>query len=278
MTLDEFIRKYDGVGVDTDGAYGFQCMDLMHRYVIDVLHQADPGILRAADARTVFRSFPSITGSELFDKINNTPTNVPQKGDIMFWDYNPSGHVAIFLEGDASTFTSFDQNFPTGSKCHRQVHNYSSVLGWLRFKSQQPSTGGTVSMTPTVLVSDVIKACWRAITGFEASDFDVKTELSKPFVLEDLIKRLINAAGYHTKVEYDAVQQALKEANDEIQTLKDQTSNGGVGSPLPQPNPPSGETPVPPTSDLPNGPSSGNVLEQAFTSILKWLKTIWPKL
>jgi hypothetical protein len=34
-----------------------------------------------------------------------------------------------------SSFTSFDQNWPTGSCCHFQYHeNYDGVIGWLRPK------------------------------------------------------------------------------------------------------------------------------------------------
>src|SRR3990167_5788394 len=32
MTLQEFIAKYDGKGIDWDNAYGFQCMDLYRQY------------------------------------------------------------------------------------------------------------------------------------------------------------------------------------------------------------------------------------------------------
>lgn len=80
------------------------------------------------------------------DKIANTTTAVPQKGDIIFWSPtvqgNP-GHVAIFIEGDASRFKSLDQNWFNASSTRGSVakivdHTYTrsgpvaGVVGWLR--------------------------------------------------------------------------------------------------------------------------------------------------
>jgi len=48
----------------------------------------------------------------------------------MVWTGN-WGHIAIYYEGDVNSFVSFDQNFPTGSSCHLQGHDYQNVLGWL---------------------------------------------------------------------------------------------------------------------------------------------------
>ena len=71
-----------------------------------------------------------------YDKIANTPTGVPQKGDIVIWGQGvgPYGHIAVFYQGDAMKFTSFDQNWPVGTVCHFQPHNYTGVLGWFRPK------------------------------------------------------------------------------------------------------------------------------------------------
>ena len=79
------------------------------------------------------------------DKINNTPTGVPQKGDIIFWNSHAGGgygHVAIYLEGNVSGsssdyFYSLDQNWrpssPTrGSAANRFRHSFRNVSGWLR--------------------------------------------------------------------------------------------------------------------------------------------------
>lgn len=130
MTFQDFIIKYNGKGIDFDGYYGDQCMDLMHQYCVDVLGL--PGILFAAP--TAYQAYQNANDSR-FTKIDNSPTGVPTNGDIIFWNTSigSAGHVAVFINGDANSFTSFDQNWPTGSLCHEQAHNYKGVAGWLHF-------------------------------------------------------------------------------------------------------------------------------------------------
>lgn len=140
MSFDQFISKWNGRGIDFDGYYGDQCMDLMHQYLSEVLGLTDGRILAAPNAKTVYTNFANVFGHERFERIANTPNGVPQKGDIVFWGNGTAGHVAIYRDGNVYSFTSFDQNYPTGSKCHLQKHDYTGVLGWLRIK--QPTAVG----------------------------------------------------------------------------------------------------------------------------------------
>jgi hypothetical protein len=129
MTLKDFIEKYDGKHTDYDGYYGAQCMDLMHRYIDEVvIGKPSPEVLRAPHAKAAYLNF---TSNDTFKKIDNTPEGIPKPGDIMFWGGGTYGHVAIFINGNANDFTSFDQNYPLNSPCHKQYHNYTNVLGWL---------------------------------------------------------------------------------------------------------------------------------------------------
>lgn len=127
MTFDDFIRKYDGKGIDYDGSFGNQCVDLYRQYVKEVLgYPQSPPVEGAKD---IWNSYLP----EYFRRIENTPTGVPEKGDVVIFGTGLGrfGHVSIFVEGNASKFTSFDQNYPTGSLCHLQGHTYSAVIGWL---------------------------------------------------------------------------------------------------------------------------------------------------
>ncbi len=133
--LDQFIKKWTNIGVDTDGAFGFQCMDLMHQYCVEVLGLTDLRILAQPNAKSVYLNFNNVFGHEKFDQIANTPTNVPLKGDIMLYGNAPDGHVDIFVQGDVNSYRAFSQNLPTGSKSVLVNHpNYANVLGWLRLK------------------------------------------------------------------------------------------------------------------------------------------------
>jgi len=151
MTIDQFITKYLGKKVDWDGAYGGQCVDLFRQYLNDVLNFPQPrGVVGAADFWTNYDSDPNLKNN--FQKIANSPTGVPAKGDVMVWNKKAGGgfgHIAIFLEGNVNLFTSLDQNWPTLSKVTKTVHNYTNVLGWLRpNKPENKPIGGQMNIDP----------------------------------------------------------------------------------------------------------------------------------
>lgn len=131
--VDNFVGQFNGRGVDFDGAYGFQCMDEAEEYNRDVVGAPRIG----GDAIDT----PPRFNRSLYDWIDNTPTNVPAKGDIMVWGSKVGqyGHIAVFVNGNVNSFVSFDQNWPLGSVCHQQSHNYNGVLGWARPKTSEPA-------------------------------------------------------------------------------------------------------------------------------------------
>lgn len=208
ISFDSFISKWTNRGIDFDGAYGDQCMDLMHQYIVEVLGLADPRILAAAYARYVFERFDSMVGRDKFTAIKNTPTGIPQKGDIVLWgapygsfiDTNGrvqyAGHVAIFVEGNVNRFKSFDQNWPAGSKCHLQEHSYDGVIGWLRFKGTpvtptptppNPTPNPTPAPTKTVPYDEVIYGTYEALTGFAPSEDELKFRRNEGLYPKDMI-------------------------------------------------------------------------------------------
>jgi len=132
MTLNDFIKKYDGEGIDFDGSFGHQCMDLYRQYVSEVLDfpQSSP----VPSAKDVWKTYLN----DFYERIANTPSGVPRSGDIVIWGdkLGEHGHIAVFVEGNAVKFKSFDQNFPVGTKSHIQEHTYKGVLGWLAPKSR----------------------------------------------------------------------------------------------------------------------------------------------
>lgn len=127
MTLDDFIKKYDGKYVDIDGMYGNQCKDLFSAYNTEVV--GNPNYVWG-NANQLWDNAPS----EYYSKEQD-----PQRGDVVIWSTPPYGHVAIFIEKKAGGFTSFDQNYPIGSPCHYQGHTFNNIIGYLRPK------GGSVS-------------------------------------------------------------------------------------------------------------------------------------
>lgn len=138
MNLNDFVDTWLGRKADYDGAYGGQCVDIFRFYVEMVLAQPQPrGVEGAANFWSNYDSDPNL--NKFFDKIPNTSDGVPNPGDVVLWNRRAGGgfgHVSIFLNGDANSFTSLDQNWPTLSKVTKTEHNYTNVYGWLRPKGQ----------------------------------------------------------------------------------------------------------------------------------------------
>lgn len=151
MTLNDFIESYNGKTIDYDGSYGAQCVDLIKLY-LDKLFDIKVGSW--GDAKYYWINFdkhPELIAN--FTKIENTPSFIPQNGDIMVWNGNVGngcGHIAICTgEGTTSYFYSYDQNW-NGSEMHLVKHDYKYVYGVLRAKDQSK-----ISDTPEYKVGNV---------------------------------------------------------------------------------------------------------------------------
>lgn len=189
MVLGEFVKKHTGKKLEVAGSANamYQCTDLCNGYLRDVLGLPIIEWTNAID-------FPKKAGDK-YEWIQNTPTGVPQKGDLMVFKIGKYGHISIFIEGDVNSFDSFDQNYPIGSSCHIQKHTYKNVVGWLRPKQSD------------------LKACLEAFT-------DVRTQLDKKG--EEMVKlRSKNAKLVESERRW---QTELNTANDEISKIQEQYS------------------------------------------------------
>lgn len=130
MTATEFVNKYNGQYIPSRGGITGQCVSLVQKWAEENGVGGSP-VFPVPAAKDMVNA-----RSDAFDWIANTPTNVPQPGDIIVWGtgVGPYGHTALFINGDANSFNSFDQNWPGGSAAHVQHHNYNGVLGWLTMK------------------------------------------------------------------------------------------------------------------------------------------------
>jgi uncharacterized coiled-coil protein SlyX len=201
MTFDEFKSKWNGKGIDFDGAYGDQCMDLMHQYCVEVLGITDGRVLAAPAAKDVWNT--PVFGKDKFESIANSPTGVPQKGDIVLFgtEVGPYGHVAIVQSADVNTVTTFDQNWSGHQYCETITHKYGGsqgVLGWLRFKGQ-PTTTPIPDTSSLQAELDKTRAerdkNWNLYSPFKDAGYDnvdkVKAELkSKQDTIDNLNQQI----------------------------------------------------------------------------------------
>lgn len=141
MTARDFFDTFEGLWVETnkgmDTSTLDQCVDLWRAYNQKVIG----GPFMTGNATDFWMNYPT----DFYDKIPNASiSDVPQLGDVIIWGtkYSKFGHIAICTDiANTKTFTSFDQNDPTGTPCHYQPHTYTGVLGWLRPKNQTSILG-----------------------------------------------------------------------------------------------------------------------------------------
>ena len=228
MTFDQFITKYLATKVDWDKAYGGQCVDLFRQYVNDVLKLSQPrSVNGAADFWTNYDSDPVLNKN--FDKIPNTPTGVPQKGDVMFWNKKAGGgfgHVSIFIEGDVNGFMSLDQNWPTLSLVTKTKHTYTNVYGWLHPKN----TNSPIQEQPTMTDQEkkdiesmknlrAYNGVWYESKNVIASFEELKKETEKLATAINDKDTVISKLGMNLltqKEDMDSLTQKLSIAEDEL--------------------------------------------------------------
>ena len=135
LTFDAFVNKYIGGAVDYDGSAGAQCVDLAKAYLKEV-HNVPQFSIGGSAKNYWTRTFNQLAE---FEKIENTKTFVPKKGDIAVWDSSKGGghgHVAICTgEGDTKHFYSYDMNW-NGKAMKKVKHDYSGFYGVLRPKDR----------------------------------------------------------------------------------------------------------------------------------------------
>ena len=116
-----------------------QCMDLAYAW-IDMLKipRETIGHLYAYQVYTQ----PKDSTRQYFDLIPNTPTGVPQLGDLVVFGTKVgiAGHICISTgKGNTNQFESFDQNWNGKQYGTLVQHNYNGVLGWLYPKNVVPA-------------------------------------------------------------------------------------------------------------------------------------------
>lgn len=184
MTFDEFVRDVKAKGgVDTDGYYGKQCMDLYNYYCRNVLELT--GDTGADCAKHILNNSYVMNNVE---RIDNYPEFIPQKGDIAVWTGGDYGHVAIcFGDANLNVFHTLDQNWKPQTLTE-EWHNYlyMSPLVFLRPKNQK-----NINYTPfdiEVISDDGLNVREGAGTNYRIKTFDEFTPNAR--------EQILNLCGY----------------------------------------------------------------------------------
>lgn len=141
-------------GVDVDGAYGKQCMDLYNYYSEFMFGAHQVG---ASCAKEVINNQNVYN---FYDRIDNYLEFVPQKGDVAVWLGGEYGHIAICLgEGDINKFKTLDQNWKP-QQLTEEIHDYiyMAPLVFLRPKDQSGIVESVIEQPVEVpVIEDTIK-------------------------------------------------------------------------------------------------------------------------
>lgn len=142
MTFDKWVKENLGKGIDYDGTYGVQCVDLAKHYIKNVLGVTPQSIGNAIEYYNKRKTSEYLTKN--FKWIDNTEEFIPKKGDLcVFTSKSGNGHISVATgEGTTSYFYSYDQNFPKAK--HEPMtkikHSYTSFLGVLRPKKKKSTS------------------------------------------------------------------------------------------------------------------------------------------
>ena len=135
MTLEEFVKVYNGRKIDYDGVYGPQCVDLFRQYVWDVLgiKEHTGSCASSGGAKDLFLDYDKMPIEKKYF-IRSKQKNWVQ-GDVLIWDKtdkNQFGHIAIYLGKINNTFIVFEQDgfLKDGAKIN--IRGRENLLGYLR--------------------------------------------------------------------------------------------------------------------------------------------------
>ena len=257
MTIDQFIKQFNGQKVDYDGAFGYQCVDLANFYLWKV-YGIRPGIAGIVGAVDIFTNKGAFVSTKHADYIPYSKGFVPIKGDIIIWGSNVRngaltgrfGHVGIVVSADSNGFKSLDQNWgyngtKSGSgigtkKTEIENHSYEGIIGVVRMKQSQstvinvntpqPMSNTELANAQRELIRYQKKGLIEAIPALKNDAyFDPAIDANAPQTQIDTLNRYI--LGIVTEKERLKTEvEANKKEVDRLRSLKPATVSGPTTS------------------------------------------------
>lgn len=136
MTLEKFVKQYEGKKVDYDGSYGAQCVDLVRLYIHLVWNLIQPkNIISAYEAYTRW-----LMCSDGFKEIGWKSITKIARGDIAVFPptgANLHGHIAIVLDVADDEILCFEQNGFTQKGAEQKRRPLDTVFGCLTLNERK---------------------------------------------------------------------------------------------------------------------------------------------
>lgn len=137
MTVEEFVKKYNGKKVDFDGVYGAQCVDLFRQWAkegLGIPEHTGP-CSTTGGAKDLFIDYPKMPIEKKYFTRETKKAMCP--GDILIWDStetNKYGHVAIYLGKLNNDLIVFEQDGFKQDGAKINLRSKNKFLGFLRKK------------------------------------------------------------------------------------------------------------------------------------------------
>lgn len=139
MNYTEFIKKYNGKKIDYDGVYDCQCVDLIDRYIVDVL-QLKIGFWGNAKTWWTNRFNSRWLADNFYFIIPKFNEHETQRGDIGIRCSGSNGHIFIIDSANSNgRFSYYDTNGYGNNEAvtlRSRPYNAKYITGILRPKNQ----------------------------------------------------------------------------------------------------------------------------------------------
>ncbi|EPC7176825.1 SH3 domain-containing protein [Staphylococcus pseudintermedius] len=157
----QYIQQHIGVGVDFDGYYGYQCMDL----IVDYMYQLSNGNVHLNGNAYQAKNNNLGNYAKVYSKKSGF---VPKTGDIVVWSpksWNGHyGHIGIVKEATSKHFTTLEQNtkgnLSFGSVGVLVKHQYKDVAYFIRPHFSNKNRPSASSYSDTPLNSKAVVSDW----------------------------------------------------------------------------------------------------------------------
>lgn len=128
-----FMDKWAGKGIDFDGAFGNQCVDVFRQYCKEVLNS--PHLGPVVGAKDLYLDFDKTKEPAWFKRIPYVSGLVPELGDFIVYGSTPTnqyGHVALVLFASEKVVVVLEQNGQKEKDPSKvSLRTYDHCLGFL---------------------------------------------------------------------------------------------------------------------------------------------------
>lgn len=171
-------KTYIGTNASDKG----QCVGLFNKVVQDTTGVLYP-IQGANGAKDILTA--NNTRTDLCAQVKNDPKNpnqLPSVGDWVIWGPtwgNGFGHISCVESVSVTAFTGIEQNY-TANTVTRQQHNWTGVIGWVHFYSNDapkpPVVVPPVAEDPAVALKAQIAALQLQLKDAQAANAVLQAE------------------------------------------------------------------------------------------------------